>query len=293
MKIQSKLGGVTHEVPVPQVFDKTTMMVGADVTHPPGGGNQASIAVTVAGLDGDNVRFEPGIRLQDPRTEIIADLENLMFNHMKTFEEKTKSPPQKIIFFRDGVSEGQYAEVCKKEVQAIRAAAARFGTGMYKPKITFVICAKRHNMRFFPIKAEDADRTGNLKPGTVVDSKVTHPFAFDFYLQAHAGLQGTARPTHYIVLADDNAFKADTMQMLCNHLCYSYARATRAVSIVPVAYYADIIATQCRYLAYIDDESDVATSLSGSTQQPGPTIDPFLIAKRFQNSPSRRFAWYM
>lgn len=51
-------------------------------------------------------------------------------------------------------------------------------------------------MRFFPTKQEDADRTGNLKPGTVVDEKVTHPFAFDFYLQAHAGLQGTARPTH-------------------------------------------------------------------------------------------------
>lgn len=51
-------------------------------------------------------------------------------------------------------------------------------------------------MRFFAMKESDADRTGNLNPGTVVDSKVTQPFAFDFYLQAHAGLQGTARPTH-------------------------------------------------------------------------------------------------
>lgn len=34
-----------------------------------------------------------------------------------------------------------------------------------------------------------------------------------------------------IVLADDNKFTADKMQMLCNHLCYSYARATRAVSV--------------------------------------------------------------
>ena len=53
-------------------------------------------------------------------------------------------------------------------------------------------------MRFFanPNDQNSIDRTGNLKAGTVVDSGVTHPRAFDFYLQAHAGLQGTARPTH-------------------------------------------------------------------------------------------------
>lgn len=51
-------------------------------------------------------------------------------------------------------------------------------------------------MRFFAMDDKDRDRTGNLNPGFVVDQKVTHPFAFDFYLQAHAGLQGTARPTH-------------------------------------------------------------------------------------------------
>lgn len=51
-------------------------------------------------------------------------------------------------------------------------------------------------MRFFGINPNDMDKTGNLKAGLVVDQKVTHPFAFDFYLQAHSGLQGTARPTH-------------------------------------------------------------------------------------------------
>jgi eukaryotic translation initiation factor 2C len=74
--------------------------------------------------------------------------------------------------------------------------AARAVDPQYRPKVTFVVCAKRHNMRFFAINQQDQDRTGNLPAGTVVDSAVTHPFAFDFYLQAHAGLQGTARPTH-------------------------------------------------------------------------------------------------
>jgi eukaryotic translation initiation factor 2C len=36
-------------------------------------------------------------------------------------------------------------------------------------------------MRFFAINPADADRTGNLPPGTVIEKGVTHPYAFDFY----------------------------------------------------------------------------------------------------------------
>jgi hypothetical protein len=36
-------------------------------------------------------------------------------------------------------------------------------------------------MRFFACNPADADRTGNLPPGTVVEKGVTHPYAFDFY----------------------------------------------------------------------------------------------------------------
>jgi len=65
------------------------------------------------------------------------------------------------------------------EAKAIKDAAARFGAN-YKPKLTFVICAKRvtllirigfkransqHSMRFFATKAEDTDKTGNLQAG--------------------------------------------------------------------------------------------------------------------------------
>jgi eukaryotic translation initiation factor 2C len=42
-------------------------------------------------------------------------------------------------------------------------------------------------MRFFGLNQGDLDRTGNLPAGTVVDTTITHPFAFDFFLQAHAG----------------------------------------------------------------------------------------------------------
>ena len=49
-------------------------------------------------------------------------------------------------------------------------------------------------------------RNGDVPAGTVVDTTVCHPHEHDFFLQSHAGIQGTTRPVHYHVLADENRF---------------------------------------------------------------------------------------
>lgn len=103
------------------------MMIGADVTHPPprNGEVPPSIAVAVASIDGTHSRFKPAIRLQegrvyvahrcfegrsaDPSSEMIQDLAGMMKTFLETFRGNTKALPAKIIVFRDGVSEGQYA----------------------------------------------------------------------------------------------------------------------------------------------------------------------------------------
>jgi eukaryotic translation initiation factor 2C len=43
--------------------------------------------------------------------EIIEDLQDIVVKQLKFFFKKTKIQPQKIIFYRDGVSDGQFAEV--------------------------------------------------------------------------------------------------------------------------------------------------------------------------------------
>lgn len=302
MKVNAKLGGVTHTVPMSDLpgMNSRTMLVGADVTHPPARGDNViapSIASTVASKNAENSLYSAIVRLQEGRQEPISDLQQMMAGHMKKYGEKTKYLPDSIVFYRDGVSEGQYAIVVQQEVKAIRAACESLKPG-YKPKITFIICAKKHNMRFFSKTGQNVDRSGNLPPGTVVDRTVCHPFAFDFYLQAQAGLIGTARPTHYVVLVDENNYKPDDLQRLTNGLCYSFARATRSVSIVAPCYYADIICTKTRALVYEEESfSDTQTQSSAGGGRGSVTaadFDPLKISKLFDKNPEfDRVAWYM
>ncbi|KIY33612.1 argonaute [Cryptococcus gattii E566] len=294
MKVHCKLGGVTHQVK--HNVDKTTMLCGADVTHPPSRGRvlYPSIAATVASINGENNYFAGCVTEQGGRVEIIQLLDEMITHHIKTFEKNTGAKPQKILFYRDGVSEGQYRFCVDQELQSIKKACKALG-GNYNPKVTFVICAKRHAMRFFAASDADRDRTGNLPPGTVVDKGVTSPHNFDFYLQAHAGLQGTAKPTHYVVMADEAGYTADALQNLTNTLCYSFARATRSVSLVPMAYYADIIAEQARLISYNDDlETATTAPSSGSGALETVAFDPHRHFKRqFVGSDFGFTGWFM
>jgi len=104
--------------------------------------------------------------------------------------------------------------------------------------------------------------------GTVVDSKICHPTEFDFYLCSHAGIKGTSRPAHYHVLWDENNFSADGLQTLTNNLCYTYARCTRSVSIVPPAYYAHLAAFRARF--YMEPETSDSGSMASGPAGHGP-----------------------
>jgi eukaryotic translation initiation factor 2C len=134
--------------------------------------------------------------------------------------------------------------------------------------VTFIVVQKRHHVRFFPMNPKDADRNGNVLPGTVVDKAITSPHEWDFYLNSHGSLQGTSKPTHYFVLHDDSKFSADQVQNFCYHFCHTFCRATRTVSLVPPAYYADLLAYRARFHSKggfsdtmsVSEQSDVSAS---------------------------------
>ena len=140
--------------------------------------------------------------------------------------------------------QGQYNDVLGDEFR--ERVIKSFEKMQCRPEVTIVICGKRHHSRFYPTSATQVSNNGNTLPGTVQDRGLSSPFLFDFNLQAHSGLQGQVRPTHYVVIYDENNFNVDVMQQGTHHFSYQYVRATKAVSLVPPAYYADLACERAR-----------------------------------------------
>jgi len=195
---------------------------------------------------------------------MVQNLTAMLTERILAYEKANKRLPERMIVYRDGVSEGQYDLVLEKELPSIQSAFKKFKEGKWRPSLSIIICGKRHHARAYPGDQANATRNGNTPAGTVWDKGVTDVFNHDFYLQAHNGLQGHARPTHYIVIYDENRLDADTIQGLTHKLSYLYARATKGVSLVPPAYYADIACERARlYLNNLLSLGDDKSSSKG------------------------------
>ncbi|KAI6150981.1 Piwi-domain-containing protein [Pisolithus tinctorius] len=247
MKINAKLGGV-NAIPKAPALEKLKeapfMIMGVDVGHPsPGVMDQPSVASLVFSFDMDASRYEALTCIQRPRLEIIEDLGSMVKTAVNLFGSRNKTPPQRLILFRDGLSEGEYAQAAEREIQAIKDAMDALWTerkvNRPKPLLTYIVVGKKHHVRFFPKSQNEGDKSGNCPAGFVADKGVGNPMAQDFYLQSHGGLLGTSRPSHYIILEDENfGRRLDILQNLSFCLCHAYARATRSVSIPAPVYYA-------------------------------------------------------
>ncbi|KAI7022526.1 hypothetical protein KC355_g2044 [Hortaea werneckii] len=294
-----KLGDTSFPGLRPQHGERCDVIViGADVTHPGVGSREGtpSIAAVVGSTDDEFMHFPGSMRLQRSRKEEIVELGDMVKERLIDWAMKHRGPngrptlPARMLFYRDGVSESQYAKMRSFEIPQIQKAfnwaqaylewsqAPHLAGVSLDPasnpwpammpstqhsrdndeehfidntripvhfQLTYVVVGKRHNTRFYPMREEDITKIGpritnrNVKPGLVVDQVITHPYSFDFYLQSHQAVKGTARSAHYFVLQNDMRLTLDQLQRTTHDFCYTYARATKGVSYCAPAYYAD------------------------------------------------------
>ncbi len=66
----------------------------------------------VASMDAHPSRYSATVRIQQHRQEIITELASMVREMLIQFYKSTRFKPHRIIFYRDGVSEGQFQQVC-------------------------------------------------------------------------------------------------------------------------------------------------------------------------------------
>ncbi|KAG7598868.1 Argonaute linker 1 domain [Arabidopsis suecica] len=246
LKINAKVGGTNVEL-VDNYFsffnkEDEVMFIGADVNHPAAHDKMSPSIVAVVGTLNwpEANRYAARVKAQTHRKEEIQGFGETCLELVNAHSNATKKRPNKIVIFRDGVSDGQFDMVLNVELQNVKDAFKKIE---YNPLITVIVAQKRHQTRFFPATRNDKD---NVLSGTVVDTKIIHPFEYDFYLCSHHGAIGTSKPTHYYVLYDEIGFKSDQIQKLIFDVCFTFTRCTKPVALVPPVSYADKAASRGR-----------------------------------------------
>ncbi|KAF8179654.1 argonaute-like protein [Pholiota molesta] len=269
LKVNAKLGGINsiaESAAMSEINDprNPAIVIGADVIHPgPGPLNDRPSFTAVVGSVDSNASYYLGTsRVQTGRQETISDLKDMckhvlnLYHKYRMNQEKKSAEaakPKRLIFYRDGVSEGEFK---KSKIWEL---------GM-NPKITLIIVGKRHHTQMFPPHTGPPAESKNAPAGTVIDTEITHPTDFDFYLCSHAGILGTSRPAHYTVR---RCPIADSLQSLSFALCHCYAPATRSVSIPAPVYYADRVCSRAKNHFSPNEPlglSDAGTQASGQSQ---------------------------
>lgn len=176
LKVNIKNGGINHVLRDNQlgfISEGDTMVIGIDVTHPsPGSGaNALSVAAMVASSDKYLAQWPAEIRINPARQEKVESLHSMLRAHLMYWKEKHGSFPEKLLIYRDGVSDGQYQMVLDEELPNLRRACHSVYEKQQLPHITLIIVGKRHHTRFYCTKRATGEvlkeMQGNPSFGTV------------------------------------------------------------------------------------------------------------------------------
>lgn len=215
IQMNCKLGGDVWGVEMPL---KDLMVVGIDCYHDSGSKGR-SVGGFVASMNQGLTRYYSRVTFQHNHQELWNGLKVCMAAALKNYNELNGSLPQRIIIYRDGVGDGQLNAVVETEIPQLLECFKEIGSD-YNPKVSIVVVKKRINSRFFA--PGGGNELINPPPGTVVDSTVTRPEWYDFFLVSQSVNQGTVTPTHYNVVWDTQNLGPDKMQRLTYKLIHLY-----------------------------------------------------------------------
>jgi len=236
----SKVGFVPWkvELPAPNKKNNCVMLIGADVYHKRG---NESIAAVIGTLNHDFSKFCSFHSAQPIRgKEIMNNISNHVLGCVDAFFTKNKFLPKNIIFYRDGVGQGQLEEVKNIEItQILKGLKEKYGSEA--PHLVFFVVTKRLNDRFF--HEEKLGELQNPKNGLIVHSSGEGRDELDFFMVAQNVTQGTATPTRYQMIFNDSEIKDPSYYFKLTYFqTYNYFNWSGPVKVPSVCQYAHKLA---------------------------------------------------
>jgi len=231
IQINAKLGGLPWTIKLPI---KGLMTIGFDISH----NKSKSIGALVATMDLNvSEEFYSVTMEYKDGNEMVKELDKYVQIAIKKYSAACGSYPERIVFYRDGVGEGQLEYIMNQEVIPMQQMLTKFYDN--EPKFAYVLVNKRTNARFFKPMGNGYI---NPRPGTIIDQDVTSYDRKDFFLIAQSVGQGTVAPTHYTILVNTTGLSTDRIQMLTYKMCHLYFNWSGTVRIPAVSQYAKKLA---------------------------------------------------
>lgn len=214
------------------------MTVGFDVCHSSHNKNKSYGALVATMNMKESTRYYSSVIEHMKGQELCPQMSLNMTCALKAYREHHGTLPERIVFYRDGVGDGQLYQLVNSEVKYVKEQLDNIYKTAGKAegcRLAFIVVTKRINTRYFVNKR-------NPDPGTVVDDVITLPERYDFFLVSQSVRQGTVSPTSYNVVYDNLGLNADRLQMLTYKMCHMYFNFSGTVRVPAVCQYAHKLA---------------------------------------------------
>ncbi|KAI6242719.1 hypothetical protein M3Y99_00177800 [Aphelenchoides fujianensis] len=255
-KMNMKLGGLNYTLQASShQAMPTDLIVGIAVNRAAGGrgeaGEGAPSVIGYAANDGGDPTAFTGDYVYQPasRGADLGWLEKAVSDICeRRLQRSDNQPPERVIIFRNGVSEGDYSQVLRYEIPVIRKMLRdHFGRDN---QLTYVVCTRLHNARFWLKEAtrQQKNSEANVPAGTVIDTQVVHPTVPEFFISTCRSQMGTAKIPRYAVLHNSLGLSMEIIQQLTMNLAFAHQIVGMPTSTPSPIYIAEEYAKRGRNL---------------------------------------------
>ena len=233
LQINCKLGGILWSV---QNELKDTLLIGVEMSKIRIGDKFRSI-VSLVSQAGNNFadlsNYSKSRKIEDIKKSFLNCLPDLFIRCLEDYVEKYGALPRNVILYRFGMSEGQVKFAIDMELREIvRLLDQKYG--VRKPGFVFLIVNKKINDRFF-VK----EKIMGNPSGVVVCDEVVQKDRANFYLIAQKVNQGTATPTHYLIIYNDKSdIGFSDIIKITYHMTFDYKNWLGPIRVPSVLKYA-------------------------------------------------------